>query len=199
MSAGLPDDQVLTPHVRAHLETSAVVTRASLETVAPRVAVAARLILDAVRAGGKVVPCGNGGSAADAQHLAAELLGRFARERALIPAIVLTVDGAVLTALGNDYGFDRAFARQLEGLVRPGDVVVIISTTGRSRNVVGAAAPARRAGARVVALTGRNGGDLAHLADVEVRVPSDRTSHVQEVHITIGHAICAILEDAWQP
>ncbi|MDR7542632.1 MAG: SIS domain-containing protein [Armatimonadota bacterium] len=199
MSAGLPDDQVLTSHVRAHLEANVAVTQACLETVAARVAVAARLILDALRAGGKVVLCGNGGSAADAQHLAAELVGRFARERAPIPAIALTADGAVLTALGNDYGFDRMFARQLEGLVRPGDVVVVISTTGRSRNVVEAAASARRAGARVIALTGRDGGDLAPLADVEVRVPSDRTSHIQEAHITIGHAICAILEDAWHP
>jgi D-sedoheptulose 7-phosphate isomerase len=175
------------------------VTQACLETVTARAAVAARLILNAVRGGGKVVLCGNGGSAADAQHLAAELVGRFARDRAPIPAIALTADTAVLTALGNDDGFDRIFARQVEGLLRPGDVLVAISTTGRSRNVVEAAACARRAGARVIALTGGDGGDLAHLADVEVRVPSDRTAHVQEVHITVGHAICAILEDAWRP
>lgn len=199
MNDGSSDDHALTSRVRAHLEASAAVTQASLETAAAQAAAAARLILDAIRAGGTVVLVGNGGSAADAQHLAAELVGRFARERAPIPAIALSADAAALTALGNDYGFDRVFARQVEGLVGPGDVVVVISTTGRSRNVVEAAASARRAGARVVALTGRDGGDLAHLADVEIRVPSDRTAHIQEVHITVGHAICAILEDAWHP
>ena len=128
---------------------------------------------------------------------AADFVGRSSRERAPIPAIALTTDISVITAVGNDLGFDQIFARQVEALVREGDVVIVISTSGRSENVIRAAEAARRRRARVVALTGRDGGTLATLAHVAIRVPADSTPRIQEAHIAIGHAICAIVDEAW--
>jgi D-sedoheptulose 7-phosphate isomerase len=189
------------PHVeariRAHLRGGAEASLECAERAAGEIAAAAAMILEAARAGGRILLFGNGGSAADAQHLAADLVGRFLRERRPIPAVALSTDTSVLTALGNDYGFDQIFARQVQALVRPGDVVVAISTSGRSANVVAGAQAARTAGARVVALTGRDGGPLAREADVAIRVPADHVAHVQEAHIAVGHAICAVVEEAW--
>ncbi|MDR7484818.1 MAG: SIS domain-containing protein [Armatimonadota bacterium] len=179
------------------LRESTAALQGCLERVPDAVADASRLILDALRRGRKAVLFGNGGSAADAQHLAADLVGRFGRQRAPVPAVALTADTAVLTAVGNDYGFDRVFARQVEALVGAGDVVIAISTSGRSANVVEGVRAARRTGARVVVLTGSEGGALARLADVVIRVPSTQTARIQEAHIAIGHAICAIVEAAW--
>ncbi|MDR7523306.1 MAG: SIS domain-containing protein [Armatimonadota bacterium] len=179
------------------LRESTAALQECLERAPNAVADASRLILDALRRGRKAVLFGNGGSAADAQHLAADLVGRFGRERAPWPAVALTADTAVLTALGNDYGFDRVFARQVEALVGAGDVVIALSTSGRSANVIEGVRAARRAGARVIVLTGRDGGALARLADVAIRVPSTHTARIQEAHIAIGHAICAIVEAAW--
>jgi D-sedoheptulose 7-phosphate isomerase len=155
---------------------------------------AADAVGDAFGRGNKVLVFGNGGSAADSQHFAAELVGRFSRERRALPAIALTTDTSALTAIGNDYGFDRVFARQVEALGRKGDVVIGISTSGASRNVVAALEAARAAGMTTIALTGRDGGEVGAAADVHVNVPSPATPRVQEVHRTILHVICELVE-----
>jgi D-sedoheptulose 7-phosphate isomerase len=147
-------------------------------------------------AGGKLVAFGNGGSAADAQHLAAELVGRFARDRRPLAALALSADTSVLTAIANDTSFNRVFARQIEALGRRGDVAFAISTSGTSRNVVAGLESARQLGLTTVALTGRDGGTVARLADVHVNVPETSTARVQEVHRTLLHVICELLEDA---
>jgi phosphoheptose isomerase len=155
---------------------------------------AAAAILEAHAAGGKVLVFGNGGSAADAVHFAAELVGRFERDRPGMAALALTTDTCVLTSVSNDYGFDRVFARQIEALGRPGDVAVAISTSGTSRNVIEGAREARGRGLRTVGLTGRNGGPLGGMVDIHINVPHDTTCRVQEVHMTLLHAICDIVE-----
>jgi D-sedoheptulose 7-phosphate isomerase len=147
----------------------------------------------ALRAGRKVLIAGNGGSAADAQHIAAELLSRFARERAPLPAIALT-DPAVMTAIGNDYGFDHVFERQVRGLGRRGDVLLAISTSGRSPNVLAALAAAREGGLVTVGFTGTQGSALRALCDVCLVTPSEETAVIQQVYMTAAHAICAIVE-----
>jgi D-sedoheptulose 7-phosphate isomerase len=147
-------------------------------------------IVSALRQGRKLLLFGNGGSAADAQHLAAEFVGHYVTERAPLPAIALTTDSSVLTAIGNDYGFDEIFARQVRALGRSGDVAIAISTSGRSRNVILAVEAAREAGLATVALTGGDGGNLAPIVDVAIVVPSATTARIQECHITIGHVLC---------
>jgi D-sedoheptulose 7-phosphate isomerase len=154
---------------------------------------AADAILAALAGGRKVLVFGNGGSAADSQHFAAELIGRFARERRAWPAIALTTDTSALTAVSNDYGYDRVFARQVEALGQPGDVAIGISTSGRSANVLVAFAAARALGLTTIALTGGDGGQVGQAADVHVNVPGP-TARAQEVHRTILHIICEIVE-----
>jgi phosphoheptose isomerase len=153
-------------------------------------------LLEAFARGGKVLVFGNGGSAADAQHFVAELVGRFQRDRRGVPAIALTTDTSILTAVANDYGYDRVFARQVEALGVPGDVVVGISTSGRSPNVLAAFAAARARGLRGVALTGGDGGALGRQADIHVTVAHANAARVQEVQRTQMHAICELVEDA---
>jgi len=155
---------------------------------------AADAIVQAYAAGGKVLAFGNGGSAADAQHFAAELVGRFERDRPGMAAIALATDMCAVSSIANDYGFDRIFARQVEALGRAGDVAVAISTSGDSPNVIEGVKAAAARGLRTVALTGRNGGVLATLTDVHINVPHDTTCRVQEVHMTLLHAICSIVE-----
>jgi D-sedoheptulose 7-phosphate isomerase len=152
---------------------------------------------DALRRGNKIIFCGNGGSAADAQHLAAELVGRYLVDRAPLPALALTVDTSALTAIANDYSFDEVFARQLGGLGQSGDVLVAISTSGNSRNVIRAIEVARDRGIRTIGLTGLSGGQMRQLCDACICVPSDRTNHVQEMHIAVGHVICGAVERAF--
>ncbi len=161
------------------------------------IVLAAAAIVAALRGGGKLLVCGNGGSAADAQHAAAELVGRFQRERAALAAIALTTDTSVLTSIANDYAFDQVFARQIEALGKAGDVVLGISTSGGSPNVVAALAAARRLGLRTIALTGCDGGEVGRAAEIHVNVPSPSTARVQEVHRTLLHAICELVEDAF--
>ncbi|MCA9737182.1 MAG: D-glycero-beta-D-manno-heptose 1-phosphate adenylyltransferase [Gemmatimonadetes bacterium] len=170
-------------------------TRTELQEAVAR---AAELWIRTLRAGGRILFCGNGGSAADAQHLAAELTGRFERERAPLPGLALTTDTSALTAVGNDYGFADVFARQVRALGRPGDTLVALSTSGRSDNVVRAVEEARRRGVRTVGLLGRDGGVLAERVDVALVVPSDRTARIQEVHILIGHHLCGQVDEAWE-
>lgn len=155
---------------------------------------ASQAILDCLKNNGKVFFCGNGGSAADAQHLAAELLGKFYIDREPLPAIALTTNTSVLTAVGNDYNYDEIFIRQLKGLGKPGDVLVGISTSGNSKNVVKAMEYANKSKIRTIALTGRSGGKMKEYADILINVPSDSTPRIQEAHILVGHIICEIVE-----
>ena len=156
--------------------------------------VAAQAISEALKARRTLLVFGNGGSAADAQHLAAELVGRFQRERAAMPAIALTVDTSILTAIGNDYSFKQVFARQVEALGRPGDVALGISTSGESLNVVAALKTAKAKGLKTIALTGRDGGSVGRAADIHVNVPDQNTARVQEVHMTLLHVMCEVIE-----
>ncbi len=155
---------------------------------------AATAMVKAVRNGGKVLVFGNGGSAADAQHMAAELVGRLERERPAIAAVALSTDSSILTAVANDYGFARVFARQIDALARPGDVALAISTSGDSTNVLAGADASRDRGVTVIALTGRDGGELGRRADVHVNVPVADTARAQEVHRTLLHILCELVE-----
>jgi D-sedoheptulose 7-phosphate isomerase len=157
---------------------------------------AASAIAGVIRGGGKLMVFGNGGSAADAQHTAAELVGRFERERRGLAAMALTVDTSVLTSLANDSGYERVFARQIEALGRPGDAALGISTSGASASVTAALDAARAQGLTTVALTGRDGGVVGRSAAMHINVPSDSTARVQEVHRTLLHAICELVENA---
>jgi len=154
---------------------------------------AADALVSALRQGGRVLVFGNGGSAADAQHFVAELVGRFERERRAWPAMALSTDTSILTALGNDYGFDRVFARQIEAHGRPGDVAMGITTSGQSPNVLRALETANARGLQTIALTGR-GGDAGGIAKVHVAVAEDRTARIQEVHMTVLHILCELVE-----
>ena len=155
---------------------------------------AADLITMCLQGDGKLLFFGNGGSAADAQHLAAEFVGRFVRERAGLPAIALTTDSSILTAVGNDYGFDQIFARQIQALGRPGDVAIAISTSGNSLNVLEGVKEARKRKLKTIGLTGKDGGLLAQQTDAAIMVPSTSTARIQECHIAIGHLFCELVD-----
>lgn len=165
----------------------------SNELVALVATLAARIV-QAVQAGGKIILFGNGGSAADAQHIAAEFVVRLREHRPPIAALALTVNTSVLTATANDYGFEQVFSRQVEALARPGDVVIALSTSGASANVLLGAEAARAKGAWVAALTGESGGGLRKRSDLLVNVPSQDAQRIQEAHITLGHILCALVE-----
>ncbi|MCK9338135.1 MAG: D-sedoheptulose 7-phosphate isomerase [Arcobacteraceae bacterium] len=156
---------------------------------------AAYLIVEALKKGNKVLLCGNGGSAADAQHIAAELTGRYKTERRGLPGIALTTDTSALTAIGNDYGYDRIFDRQVEALARSGDVLIGISTSGNSKNVINALNVAREMGCVTIGLSGRDGGAMNDVCDINIVVPSFDTPRIQEMHILIGHTICHCIDD----
>jgi len=156
--------------------------------------VAAQALSDALQAGRKVLVFGNGGSASDAQHLSAELVGRFMKERAAMPAIALTVDTSIITAIANDYSYKQVFVRQIEALGQPGDVAMGISTSGESPNVIAALQAARTLGLRTIALTGRDGGGVGRAAEIHVNVPDQNTARVQEVHRTLLHVMCEVIE-----
>jgi D-sedoheptulose 7-phosphate isomerase len=158
------------------------------------IARAAEVVIEALSRGGKALLFGNGGSAADAQHIAAELVGRFEVDRRPLRAIALTTDTSILTAVANDLGFETIFARQVEGLGGPDDVAVALSASGRSPNVLAAVREARRVGMATVGLTGGDGGELANIVDVPIVVPSTETPRIQECHIAIGHILCLLVE-----
>src|SRR5713101_1832677 len=157
------------------------------------------LLVNALSQGNKILLFGNGGSAADAQHLAAELVGRFAFDRPALPALALSVNGSSVTAIGNDYGFDQVFSRQIEALARPGDVAIGISTSGNSSNVLHAVSTARKMGLHTIALTGRSGGNLRNSVDHCICVPSNESTRIQECHILIGHIISELVEREISP
>jgi D-sedoheptulose 7-phosphate isomerase len=175
------------------LAETARLHEASMPTAGPAAA-AVDAMLTALRGGGRILACGNGGSATDAQHFAGELVGRFERERKAMAAIALTADTSILTALANDYDYRLVFARQVEALGRPGDVVLGISTSGGSPNVLAAFESAKAGGMTTVAMTGRDGGAVGRAADIHINVATPSTARAQEVHRTLLHAICALIE-----
>lgn len=176
------------------LEQHQEVFRAIIENQIETIKNCGDIVLQAVKRGGKILICGNGGSASDAQHIAAEFVGRFEGERRGLAAIALTTDTSALTAIGNDYGFERIFARQVEALAREGDCLIGISTSGNSPNIIAAILSARSIGCGTIALTGAGGKKLASLCDAAVLVPSTRTSRIQEAHIAIGHLWCEMVD-----
>jgi D-sedoheptulose 7-phosphate isomerase len=183
--------------VAALLSESAALHERVRKSHAGQVVVAAEAIVAALKGGGKLLLFGNGGSAADAQHVAAELVGRFAHDRAALSAIALTTDTSVLTAIGNDDSYEHVFVRQVEALGRDGDVVLGISTSGLSSNVISGLEAAKARGLRTIGLTGHDGGHVGKVVEIHVNVPSDDPARVQEVQRTLLHAICAIVENAF--
>lgn len=169
---------------------------ATLAALDEQVQAAAALLSSTLRSGGKVMFCGNGGSAADCQHLAAELIGRLVQDRRPLAAMALSTDTSALTCIANDYAFEAVFARQVQGLGRPGDCLVGISTSGQSANVLAAVDAARAIGMQTVGLLGRDGGRLRDAVDCAVVVPSSSTARIQEMHILIGHTLCGLVEEA---
>ena len=180
----------ITSQLAAHRE---VIGRVERE-LSPLIAEMVTMLLKTFRSGGKLLVMGNGGSAADAQHFVAEIVGRFKMERRGLPAIALSTDTSILTAIGNDYGFDKIFRRQVEALAVPGDLVVGISTSGNSPNVLQALELARETGCSTIGLLGKDGGSIKSLCDLALIVPTDDTPRVQEGHITIIHIVCDLLE-----
>lgn len=184
--------------IAARFRESAQLKLASVDALAPAIAHAGALLAACLHSGGKLLVCGNGGSAADAQHFSAELLGRYERERAGLPAIALHADTSTVTAVANDYGYEQVFARQVQALGRPADVLVAISTSGNSPGILRAVEAAQREGLGIMALTGRDGGALAPLlrsTDVEIRVPAQVTARIQEVHILVLHCLCELIDE----
>ena len=181
--------------IAAALQDSAQLLSRVGETLAPEIARVAELATACLRAGHTIALCGNGGSASQAQHLAGELMGRFRRERPAFRALSLTTDTAVLTALGNDYGFEEVFRRQVEGLLGPGDMLICLSTSGNAENIRRAATEARARQVTVIGLTGETGGKLLPLADVCLKIPHSQTSTIQEAHLAIGHILCDLVEE----
>lgn len=176
-----------------HFLDSIAVKQAAEKILPQQVARGIVAMTDCLRAGGKVMACGNGGSAADAQHFAAELIGRFERERQELAAIALTTDTSILTAVGNDYSYDEIFSKQVRGLGKKGDILIGISTSGNSKNVVRAIEAAKKMGIKIIALTGNGGGKIASLLDaddVHLCAPSTRTARIQETHLVLLHALC---------
>jgi D-sedoheptulose 7-phosphate isomerase len=180
--------------VQEYVQQGIEARTAFFQTGGERVVEVAKLMAVTLVRGGKILFCGNGGSAADAQHLAAEFVSRFEMERPSLPALALTTDSSVLTAVGNDYGFDQVFSKQVKALGREGDVCVGISTSGTSRNVLQALRMGREQGLTTVALLGREGSTIQEHCDYPLCVPAQRTAHIQEVHIVIGHLLCGLVD-----
>jgi D-sedoheptulose 7-phosphate isomerase len=192
---------VIEERVHTYLAEMAETARRTADACAADIARASEVLVNTLLDGGKILLCGNGGSAADCQHLAAEFVSTLTLDnrRPAIPAIALTTDSSILTAIANDFGFEGVFARQVEALGREKDVLIGISTSGNSLDVIRAVEEARELGMRTIALTGESGGELAAMADVAIRVPSAETSHIQECHIAIGQLLAFLVEDALFP
>ncbi len=176
-----------------HLKTS----QATFESIGHSVEVAAKLCIDCLKNGNKILLFGNGGSAADAQHIAAELVGRYKTERKGLAAIALTTDTSALTSIGNDYGYDRVFDRQVEALANTGDVAIGISTGGSSANVASALKLAKDLDCKTIGFSGRGGGEMNELCDINIVVPAQDTARIQEMHIVIGHTICHLIDHSF--
>ena len=188
----------LVEHLRSHFEEGIELRRRMAETLPAQIAAAGEALASALRSGRKALACGNGGSAADSQHFAAELVGRFERERPGLPGIALTVDSSALTAIANDYDYDRVFSKQVEALGNQGDVLLAISTSGNSKNVIEAMKVAQARGMVVIALTGRDGGAMGRMVrptDFHLNVAHPRTMRVQEVHLLAIHCLCEVVDN----
>lgn len=179
--------------IKAHIESA----KRSLEFIVDDILEASMLASNTLKEGKKILIMGNGGSAADAQHIAAELTGRYKKERRGLPCIALTTDTSALTAIGNDYGFNFIFSRQVEALANEGDLVIAISTSGNSSNIIEALSKAREMGCKSVGLIGKDGGAMKKACDIAIIVPSNDTPRIQEMHITIGHIMCQIIEESY--
>lgn len=183
----------------AHLHHHIALAQVVRGVLGSEVAKTAEFLVFALQAGHKVLLCGNGGSAADAQHIAAELTGRYeVRQRRALPALALSTDSSAVTAISNDFGFEQVFARQVEAHGQPGDVLIGISTSGHSINVIKAVERARQLGLKTIGLLGNDGGDLLNKVDVAMVVPAQKTAHIQEMHILIGHVLCAIVDQVFR-
>jgi D-sedoheptulose 7-phosphate isomerase len=189
------DNTTVRDRLTAGLREMAETAARTAEQIGPELERAAEMVRETVARRGTLLFCGNGGSAADAQHMATEYVVRYRRNRAAYPAIALTTDTSLLTACGNDFGFDEVFARQVEALARPGDLLIIHSTSGNSPNVLRAAEAARERGVRTLALAANDGGKLRALVDHMVVVPTNRTDRAQEIHLCVQHIICDIVEE----
>ena len=188
----------LAAHLRTHFEEGIELRRRMAETLPAEIARAGKALATALKSGGKALACGNGGSAADSQHFAAELVGRFERERPGLPAVSLTTDTSALTAIANDYDYDRVFSKQVEALGNEGDVLLAISTSGNSKNVVEAMKAAQALKLVVIALTGRDGGTMGRMCgprDFHINVAHQRTMRVQEVHLLVVHCLCEVVDN----
>ena len=188
----------LTAHLKQHFEEGIELRRRMAETMPAQIAKAGTALANALKGGRKVLACGNGGSAADSQHFAAEIVGRFERERPGMPAIALTVDTSAITAIANDYDFDRVFSKQVEALGQAGDVLLGISTSGNSKNVIEAMKAAHAKGMVVIALTGRDGGAMGKMlrdGDHHLNVAHPRTMRVQEIHLLVVHSLCEVVDN----
>jgi D-sedoheptulose 7-phosphate isomerase len=172
-----------------HIETAK-----KMQDLLPLIQKAGELATKTLENGGKILICGNGGSAADSQHIAAELSGRFKKERIALAGIALTTDTSALTAIGNDYGYEEVFSRQVEALAKEGDLLIGISTSGNSKNVIKAIESAKKIGCKVITLTGKSGGEMKNLGDINLVISSNDTPRIQEMHIMVGHMICAIID-----
>jgi D-sedoheptulose 7-phosphate isomerase len=184
----------MTDLIRSSLNESAALLQRVAAEMAPQIAEVAERAVACLQAGGMIALCGNGGSASQAQHLAGEFVGRFRRERPAYAALALNTDTAILTAIGNDYGYEEVFRRQVEGLLGPGDMLIALSTSGNAENIIRAVEEAKRRGVITVGFTAEGGGRLAEIADLCLRIPHHQTSTVQESHLAIGHVICDLVE-----
>ncbi|TKC01205.1 D-sedoheptulose 7-phosphate isomerase [Pedobacter cryotolerans] len=166
-----------------------------IERLVPDIETSCKMINETLLTGGKILLAGNGGSAADAQHIAAELTGRYVKERKALPAIALTVDTSALTAISNDYGYESVFSRQIEALANPNDLFIGISTSGNSANILKSLASAKAIGCKTIGLSGRDGGKMNNLCDINIIIPDDVTARIQEMHILIGHIFCKSVDE----
>ena len=184
--------------IESELNSHKEVIQKTIDSLQNYIYTACVITSEAVTIGKKLLIFGNGGSAADAQHIAAELTGRYKTERRGLPAIALTTDTSALTAIGNDYGYDRVFQRQVEALANEGDVIIGISTSGNSKNVILALEEAKKLGCKTIGFSGKGGGEMNEVCDINLVVPSDNTPRIQEMHIMIGHIICQSVDNEWE-
>jgi len=173
-----------------------IIVAEQMHSLTDDIAKISSLCIDSIRSGGKILIFGNGGSASDAQHIAAELVGRYKSERKGLPAVALNTDTSVLTSIGNDFSYDQIFQRQIEALAKPEDVVIGISTSGNSLNVISALKLSKKIGCKTIGLSGRDGGDMNKICDVNIIVPASDTPRIQEMHILIGHTLCQLIEES---
>ena len=185
--------------IKSEFKEHILTSKKTLDSISLMIESAAKICIDCLKNDGKILIFGNGGSAADAQHIAAELVSRYKTERKGLSAIALTTDSSILTAIGNDYGFNKIFSRQIEALANPGDVAIGISTGGTSENVLKALSLSNQMNCKTIGFSGRGGGIFNKLCDVNIVVPSEDTPRIQEMHIFIGHTICHIVEQAFTP